>query len=176
MMNNVFKWRLTCSTHGTVYNYNEDDITAPKCPHVDTDTITDSVIVDSITKEIIGTEILVGKSSNKLKLRGTIHTCAKNSSTTWTYDINENFYIKDGALVTEKSIIGDSVDVKLYDQNDVFMYSYIENYPICKTGITGFVDQTLSDTNFNGMRLKITYHSTGTTDDVICGLQLNGQN
>ncbi len=174
-MKNCYKWRLTCATHGTVYNYNEDDSVAPKCPHVDTDTINDSVIIDSLDKEIIGTEQLLGKTSDKMKLRGITFTATKNSSTTVNYDINENFYIKDGSLITDTNMAGDKIDIDLYTQGDVFQYSYVKDYPVCKTGVTGFVDQTLSDVNFNGLRFKITYHSVGVTDDVNVGLQLNGQ-
>lgn len=176
MMTQVFKWKLTCSTHGTVYNYNEDDTVVPKCPHVDTDTITASVIESSITKEIIGTEILVGKTQDKMKLRGKTFTASKNTTTTVNYDINEDFYIKDGALVTGNNIVGDTVDIALHQQDDTFVYQYVKDYPVSKLKDTGFIDQTLSDTNFNGLRFKITYNSTGATNDVICGLQLNGQN
>jgi hypothetical protein len=158
-----------------VYNYNEDDSVAPKCPHNDQDSVSNEVIVDSVSKEIIGTEILVGKTPEKMKLRGVVFTATAGQSTTVNYDVSENFYIKDGSLVTENNIVGDKIDIALHLQNDNFLYQYVKDYPVSKLKDTGFVDQTLSETNFNGLRFKITYHSTGGTD-VVAGLQLNGQN
>lgn len=175
-MKKAFKWRMTCATDGVVYNYNEDDSNPPGCPCSDQHSVSNETIVDSIIKEIIGTEILTGKTSEKMKLRGAVFTAAKNSSTSHNYDINEDFYIKDGSLVTEGNVMGDTVDIDLCQQDGTVLYQYVKDYPVSKLKDTGFVDQTLSDTNFNGLRLKTTYNSTGLTDDVIVGLQLNGQN
>ncbi len=171
-MKNIYKWRLTCSTHGTVYNYNEDDTLEPKCPHIDTDTITASVIVDSLSKEIIGTEALTGKTSDKLKVRGLFFTATKNQVTEIDWTIAEDIYIKDGRFLTDKSIFGDRITVELHHPTLGLLHTFVSDCPIEKNGETAIKDETMSEQNFNGLILKIKYDSKGLTDDVECALRI----
>lgn len=173
-MERCYKWRLNCATDGVVYNYNEDDSAPPKCPHNDSHSVSNETIVESIEKDIIAMEARVGKTSDKMKLRGVTGTATKDSTTTINYDINEDFFVKDGALITANSVVGDKINIDLYTQDDVFQFSYVKDYPICSSGVTAMKDETLSDVNFNGLRFKISYVSTGLVNDVLFGLQLNG--
>jgi hypothetical protein len=173
-MKNIYKWRLTCSTHGTVYNYSEDDVTAPNCPHVDTDTITDSVIVDSLSKEIIGTETLTGKTSDKLKVRGLFFTATKNQVTEVDWSITEDIYIKDGRFLSDKNVFGDRITVELHHPVAGLQHIFVNDCPIEKNGETAIKDETMSELNFNGLILKVKYDSKGLTDDVECSLRIDG--
>lgn len=177
-MEKVLKYRIWCQTD-LKYEYVilEEGIAAPtKCPTNDDHDITlNSVaIVDNLAKDTIITEKRIGKTSDKMKLRGFNFTAVKTTSTSFTYTVSEELYIKDGLLITDKNVPFDKIDIELLSPDDTLLHTYVKDYPLCKSGMTGFTDETLSETDFNGLKLKLTYHSIGTVDDIKCEMQLNG--
>lgn len=201
-MEKCFKWRLNCSTHGTVYNYTESDLTPPKCPHDENDIITPSseTIVETLEKNTQEFKPALNQGGFRKTDIGFVFTATNSQVTVHRHNISKKIFIKSGSLTSDNNIVGDQISMELIDYNYLYknvlypaqvdvngtmtnieliypngvpIHKYIDDVPVRKNGETESVNEAITELDCNGLAVDVTYKSTG-TQDVVCGVGIYG--
>jgi hypothetical protein len=138
------------------------------------------VVKMEISSGDLGTHPELTVGGPKLRCLGTYFTATKSTSTVYDWKITKSIHAKYGYLVCSGNVIPDNVDVALVDKDGIVypagtvLHEYAECLPIYSDGRVDIPNDAVTETSLENFWFRITYNSTGATDDVEVGFGLVG--
>lgn len=109
----------------------------------------------------------------RMSNRGVQFICTAGQSEYIDYVILEPLHIKNGLIITDKNIIGDTFDIELiHPLTGGVIWSYTDQEPVKKDGETEVQNDAITEVMLQGLTVRFTYNSTGTEDvKVVIGMR-----
>lgn len=108
--------------------------------------------------------------------RGFSFTATAGQSTSFDLQITEDIFVKDGYALALNYHFKDKLTMSIvHPLTDTVLHTYIKDSPFHPTyndlvGKAEATNKAITETNFNGLKIRFTYESNGTTDVEVNGI------
>jgi len=117
-MEKIYKWEMTCATHGVVHNYSEDDTSGPGCPINNADSITGiQRIIGSLEKGQTKQEPYVPSGGANMVFLG--FQLSFDTETSIKHRITKDFYPQNGSFEILSGHAKDKISMKIVDTDNL---------------------------------------------------------
>jgi len=119
-------------------------------------------------------ENVVPVGGPKVQNKGFSFNALAGQSTVYDFTLMEPTLLASGFMYSEGHDFFDSLTLQIVHPLAGVLHTYCENYPINPNGITTIPNEAVTAQNLQGLIIRVTYNSTGSTD-VKCNCGMDGR-